>query len=50
MKYLLIFIIFISVMNKQMIFDFDKDSNIQGWRVVDDVVMGGRSYSSFTLY
>ena len=32
-----------------MIFDFNKDSNIQDWKVVDDVVMGGRSYSSFTL-
>jgi len=49
MKYLLSFIIFISVMSKQMIFDFNKDSNIQDWKVVDDVVMGGRSYSSFTL-
>lgn len=36
-------------MNKQMIFDFDKDSNIQDWKIVDDVVMGGRSSSSFAL-
>ena len=36
-------------MNKQIIFDFNKDSNIQDWKVVDDVVMGGRSNSSFTI-
>lgn len=34
-------------MNKQTIFDFKKDSNIQDWRIVDDIVMGGKSMSSF---
>jgi len=36
-------------MNTQTIFDFNKDSNTQGWRIVDDIVMGGKSSSSFTL-
>jgi len=49
MKYLLGIIILIIAMNKQMIFDFKKDSNIQGWRIVDDNVMGGKSSGSFTL-
>ena len=49
MKYLLGIIILITAMNKQMIFDFKKDSNIQGWRIVDDVVMGGQSSGIFTL-
>jgi hypothetical protein len=49
MKYLLGIIILITAMNKQLIFDFNKDSNIQGWRVVDDVVMGGLSSGRFTL-
>jgi len=26
------------------IFDFNKDANISNWYVVDDIVMGGRSY------
>lgn len=45
----LISIIFITIMNTQLIFDFSKGSNIQDWRIVDDIVMGGRSSSSFTL-
>lgn len=32
-----------------IIFDFTKDSNISAWRIVDDVVMGGRSQGSFRL-
>lgn len=31
------------------IFDFQQDSNISDWNVVDDVVMGGRSSGSFTV-
>lgn len=49
MKYLICIIIFITTMNKQLIFDFKSDSNIQGWRIVDDVVMGGKSSGSFRL-
>ena len=36
-------------MNTQIIFDFNKNSNIEGWRIVDDVVMGGKSSGTFTL-
>ncbi|EDP70742.1 hypothetical protein FBALC1_08283 [Flavobacteriales bacterium ALC-1] len=32
-----------------MIFDFNKEANIQNWNVVDDAVMGGRSSSQFKL-
>ncbi|MEE9407275.1 MAG: CIA30 family protein [Polaribacter sp.] len=31
------------------IFDFNKKANIQNWIVVNDVVMGGKSTSSFKL-
>ena len=32
-----------------ILFDFEKDSNPNSWRVVDDVVMGGRSSGNFEL-
>ena len=32
-----------------LIFDFSKDSNLDSWKIVNDVVMGGRSYGSFRL-
>ena len=32
-----------------LIFDFDSNSNISSWRIVNDDVMGGVSTSSFTL-
>jgi len=31
------------------IIDFNKNSNLYGWRVVDDVVMGGQSNGEFTI-
>jgi len=31
------------------IFNFSKDSNISNWRIVDDVVMGGRSNGNFEI-
>ncbi len=49
MKYLLGTIILITAMNAQIIFDFNKNSNIQGWKIVDDIVMGGKSLGSFKL-
>ena len=49
MKYLLGTFILISAMNTQVIFDFNKKSNIDGWKIVDDVVMGGKSSGSFKL-
>ena len=33
----------------QVIYDFSKESNIEDWRIVDDVVMGGRSSGSMAL-
>jgi len=36
-------------MNSILIYDFNKKSDIQGWTIVDDVVMGGESSGSFTL-
>lgn len=36
-------------MTSQVIFDFDKNVNIDNWMIVDDVVMGGRSSGNFTL-
>ncbi len=49
MKYLMCILIFLQGMNSKMIFDFNKDSDVQKWNVVDDVVMGGRSSSQFKL-
>ena len=31
------------------IFEFNKNSDIESWQVVDDVVMGGRSVGKFFL-
>lgn len=33
----------------KMVFNFDKKANIQAWRIVDDVVMGGNSAGVFKL-
>ena len=49
MKYLPATLILIITMNTLILFDFEKNANIQNWRVVDDVVMGGRSSGSFSL-
>lgn len=44
-----IFLIFITMNTTLMIFDFNKESDISNWLVVDDTVMGGRSKGSFKL-
>jgi len=49
MKTLLICIIVILAMNEQMIFDFNRDANIDNWLVVDDGVMGGRSKGNLSI-
>ncbi|MDV7187304.1 CIA30 family protein [Lutibacter sp. TH_r2] len=36
-------------MNTLTIFDFKKQSNTSDWKIVDDVVMGGKSNGSFYL-
>lgn len=49
MKYILATIILILSMNTTTLFDFNKDSIVRDWRVVDDVVMGGRSTGAFFI-
>ena len=48
MKYLICIIIFTS-MASHIIFDFNKDTDIENWIIVDDVVMGGKSSGTFKL-
>ena len=47
MKYLMI--AFMIGINAHLIFDFNYKSNLEDWRVVDDVVMGGKSSGKFKL-
>lgn len=49
MKYFICTLILLQGMNSKMIFDFNKEANIQNWNVVNDVVMGGRSSSQFKI-
>ena len=35
--------------NSQVLFDFHKESDIDNWNIIDDVVMGGRSSGRFFL-
>jgi hypothetical protein len=48
-----LYIIFISIFfmsaTSQLIFDFNLNSNISSWKIVDDVVMGGRSSGNFKI-
>ena len=41
--------ILFSSMNSKVIFDFNKNSDVKDWIIVDDVVMGGGSSGSFKL-
>lgn len=36
-------------MNTEVLFNFDKDSDLDGWNIVDDVVMGGRSNGTLSI-
>ena len=38
-----------AVTSASTIFDFDKQSNIRDWVIVDDIVMGGKSSGSFKI-
>jgi len=49
MNGLLFSMVLIISMNSHMIYDFSKNSDIQSWIVVDDIVMGGRSSGNFRL-
>jgi len=41
--------VIVSSLSSHIIFDFNKNSSISNWVVVDDVVMGGRSSGKFHL-
>lgn len=43
------FILYLVVMQTQVIFDFTPNADLSGWYVVDDGVMGGRSAGAFRL-
>lgn len=49
MKYIVILIMLMQPFNSITIFDFNKDSEIHGWNIINDVVMGGKSSSSFII-
>ena len=49
MMYNCLFLIAFLMFEGQMIFDFDVDSNLKSWSIVDDVVMGGRSDGRFKV-
>jgi len=42
-------ILFLVAMNTFLIYDFNSESDLSNWMVVDDVVMGGRSDGSFYI-
>lgn len=49
MKFTMLFLLLVSFNSSVPLFDFSTDSEINNWRVVDDVVMGGRSAGNFSL-
>ncbi len=49
MKMLLLISTLILMSTSTILFDFTKTSNLDNWRIVDDVVMGGRSNGSFEI-
>ncbi len=49
MQKIIVILLFIMPMQTQIIFDFNAHSDISNWKVVDDVVMGGRSSGSFDI-
>lgn len=49
MKYLWCIMFMLMPMQSKVIFDFNRDSDIGEWQVIDDVVMGGVSSGSFSL-
>ena len=49
MKYLILTMALLSVKSDYVVFDFNKQSNLTNWVIVDDVVMGGRSSGSIEI-
>ncbi len=50
MKYMFcLFLLFPAMSNPYILFDFTKTSNLEDWRIVDDVVMGGESDGNLSI-
>lgn len=49
MKSIILTLLLFMTSYTQFIFDFNKESNIQNWFIVNDDVMGGKSRSNFTI-
>lgn len=49
MKIIVGILIVASCINTELIFNFEKDSELGNWSTVDDVVMGGRSNGSLSV-
>lgn len=49
MAYSVLIILFISIANSMVVFDFSKNSDLSEWTIVNDAVMGGKSRSSLTI-
>lgn len=41
--------LFLFMNNDKIIFDFSNEQSIRSWKVIDDVVMGGRSLGNFIM-
>lgn len=49
MKYLILSMALVFSTNLKTLFDFNQNSDLQNWRIVNDVVMGGQSSGNFRL-
>ncbi len=49
MNYTIITVLFISILNTMVIFDFTENSNLENWQIINDNVMGGVSQSDITI-
>lgn len=49
MKYLTFQFLVLITIQQMTLFDFNFESNIRNWKIVDDVVMGGRSDGNFKI-
>ena len=49
MKYLIFMMMLSSSTTPKVIFDFKKTTDLKEWKIVDDIVMGGKSLSTFKL-
>jgi hypothetical protein len=49
MKTILLLFLFPILMNEAMLFDFNKKTNSNEWKIIDDGVMGGLSNGNFKI-